>query len=133
MIDYFAKFFKLPFLEPYLKKDGDFSHGANFAVAGATAMNCSTLAKDDIKNCPIKSSLLVQLDWFESHLHSICSTVSECRERLAKSLILMGEIGGNDYNWALSQRNSMDEIYKMVPGVVHVIKMAIQETFQSVV
>ncbi|KNA09331.1 hypothetical protein SOVF_154570, partial [Spinacia oleracea] len=127
IIDYFSRFFKLPFLDPYHNREGNFTHGVNFAVAAATAMNCSTLAMKDIKNCPTNSSLLVQLDWFKSHLHSICSTASECKEKLATALIMMGEIGGNDYNWAFFQGNPIEDIYKMVPEVVQVIKETIKE------
>ncbi|XP_021715050.1 GDSL esterase/lipase At5g03980-like isoform X2 [Chenopodium quinoa] len=77
MIDYFAEFFKLPYLDPYLNKDGNFSHGVNFAVAGSTALNVSTLAQNNISYHATNTSLFVQLDWFKSHLHSICSSASE--------------------------------------------------------
>ncbi|KAL2903737.1 Acetylajmalan esterase, partial [Bienertia sinuspersici] len=71
-----TNFFTLTFLNPYLKKDGSFSHGANFAVVGANALNRSTLAKKSIGYCPTGSSLLSQLDWFKSRIHSICSNES---------------------------------------------------------
>ncbi|KAL2945200.1 hypothetical protein RDABS01_022911 [Bienertia sinuspersici] len=127
MIDFITNFFNLTFLDPHLKKDGNFSHGANFAVAGATALNCSILAKKGIGYCPTGSSLLSQLDWFKSRLRSICSSESECKEKLGKALIMMGEIGGNDYNWAFFQKKPIAEIKKLVPDVVQVIKEAIEE------
>ncbi|KMS96869.1 hypothetical protein BVRB_8g199450 [Beta vulgaris subsp. vulgaris] len=122
-----AKFFNLPFLDPYLNKDGNFTHGVNFAVAGASALNYSALAMKDIVSLVTNSSLDVQLDWFKSHLNSTFHSISECKERLAKSLIIMGEIGGNDYNWELFQRKSISKVYKMVPEVVQVIEKAIKE------
>ncbi|KMS94922.1 hypothetical protein BVRB_014090, partial [Beta vulgaris subsp. vulgaris] len=127
MIDYFTKFLNLPFLDPYLNKDGNFSHGVNFAVAGATALNTSILVTKHIVSNSTNSSLLVQLDWFKSHLNSICSDPSVCKQKLAKALIMMGEIGGNDYNRAFSQGKPIIEIYKTVPEVVQIIKYAIKE------
>ncbi|KAL2945151.1 hypothetical protein RDABS01_022862 [Bienertia sinuspersici] len=127
VIDFFSMYFKLPFLDPYLKKDGNFSHGVNFAVAGASALNATTLAKKGIQLKSTNSSLLVQLDWFKSHLNSICSTKSECKEKLASSLVVMGEIGGNDYNWALLQGKKLSTGYGMVPEIVQLIKNAIKE------
>lgn len=44
---------------------------------------------------------------------------------LANSLILMGEIGGNDYNSALSQGLPYDQLIKIVPKVVQSIGSAI--------
>ncbi|XP_056692403.1 acetylajmalan esterase isoform X4 [Spinacia oleracea] len=131
MIDYFTKYLKMPFLDPYLKKDGNFSHGVNFAVAGAAALNTSILAMKDIVTSNVtNSSLLVQLDWFKSHLNSICSTASECKEKLGKSLIMMGEIGGNDYNSVLFGKTSMLKAYDLVPEVVQVIKYVIKEVIK---
>ncbi|XP_021715053.1 GDSL esterase/lipase At1g28650-like [Chenopodium quinoa] len=128
MIDYFTKFFNMPFLDPYLNKDGNFSHGVNFAVAGAPALNVSTFAMKNIVTSNVtNSSLLVQLDWFKSHLKSVCSTESECKEKLADSLIVMGEIGGNDYNWEFFQRKDISKVYKMVPEVVQIIKYSVKE------
>ena len=38
----------LPFLNLYMNKDADFSHGVNFVVAGSTAMSMSSLIHDHI-------------------------------------------------------------------------------------
>ncbi|KAL2926404.1 hypothetical protein RDABS01_007260, partial [Bienertia sinuspersici] len=67
-------FFNLTFLEPHLKKDGNFSHGENVVVVGTIALNCSTPAMNSSRYYPI-----------------------ECKDKLGKALIMMGEIGGNDY------------------------------------
>ncbi|KAL2896032.1 hypothetical protein RDABS01_037816 [Bienertia sinuspersici] len=47
------------FLTPNLKKDGNFSHGANLIVSGADALNCSTLAKKSIGKPVIEIKKLV--------------------------------------------------------------------------
>lgn len=39
---------------------------------------------------------------------------------------MMGEIGGNDYNFAFFQGRTMHEVYKLVPYVVQAIKAAVQ-------
>ncbi|XP_019106248.2 GDSL esterase/lipase At1g31550 isoform X2 [Beta vulgaris subsp. vulgaris] len=49
------------------------------------------------------------------------------KERLQKSLVLMGEIGGNDFNGPFYQGKSIQEVCKLIPGVVKTIKDAIEE------
>ncbi|KAL2923915.1 hypothetical protein RDABS01_015406 [Bienertia sinuspersici] len=122
MIDFFATYFRLPLLSPYLNKQGNFKHGVNFAVAGSTALDADALAAKGATSPVTNSSLSVQLNWFKSHLHSICQNIS-----VRKSLVIMGEIGGNDYNYALLQGKTMDELRSMVPNVVHTIKEAVKE------
>ncbi|GAB4860363.1 hypothetical protein Ancab_035521 [Ancistrocladus abbreviatus] len=131
MIDFVARAFHLPFLKPYLEKGADFTHGVNFAVSGATALDASTLAARSILSQVTNSSLSVQLSWFRSHLKSICSSPSECKDKLARSLFIMGEIGGNDYDYALLQGKTLKAIYNLVPEVVHAIKNAVQEVIEQ--
>jgi hypothetical protein len=47
--------------------------------------------------------------------------VAEIRRRLENSLVLVGEIGGNDYNYAFFGNRSVDEVEKLIPGVVRTI------------
>jgi hypothetical protein len=44
---------------------------------------------------------------------------------MASSLFLLGEIGGNDYNQALFQGRSVDEVKTYVPDVVAGISAAL--------
>ncbi|KAL2899944.1 Acetylajmalan esterase [Bienertia sinuspersici] len=60
MIDFIAMYFHLPLLNPYLATGSDFTHGADFAVVGATANGGY-------------NSLARQLAWFRSHLNSTFS------------------------------------------------------------
>lgn len=64
----------LPFLSPYLKKDADFSHGVNFAVASSTAISIKDLAQRNITVNPqtVNTSLNVQVDWMADYLKSYC-------------------------------------------------------------
>ncbi|KAK9723668.1 hypothetical protein RND81_05G016600 [Saponaria officinalis] len=51
----------------------------------------------------------------------------DCRRRMQKSLVIMGEIGGNDYNFAFFHGQTVQEVYALVPQVIHSIKNAILE------
>ncbi|XP_057548268.1 acetylajmalan esterase-like [Amaranthus tricolor] len=114
--DFIATYFNLPQMNPYLASGSDFSHGINFAVVGATATG------DEQRN-----SLAKQLKWFKSYLNSSFSTPTAIKEKLQKSLVLMGEIGGNDFNGPFSQRKPISEVSALIPKVVNTIKDAILE------
>lgn len=114
MVDYFATYFNLPLLNPYLADGSDFTQGVNFAVVGATANGGDY-------------SLATQLSWFRCHLNSTFSDPMAIKERLQKSLVLMGEIGGNDFNGPFYRGRSIHEVCKLIPGVVKTIKDAVEE------
>ncbi|XP_010918533.1 GDSL esterase/lipase At5g03980 isoform X2 [Elaeis guineensis] len=127
MIDYLALSLKLPFVNPYLDKDANFNHGVNFAVAGGTALDVSFFKERGIMMPYTNSSLNVQLEWFKSHLDSICSSQTDCAEKLKHALFLVGEIGGNDYNYAFFGGKSITEVMNYVPHVVTSIINAAKE------
>lgn len=54
------------------------------------------------------------------------SNLTECAEKFKHSLFMVGEIGGNDYNYALFQGKTTEEVEDMVPDVVQAIKDAAQ-------
>ncbi|KAL2245212.1 UNVERIFIED_CONTAM: Acetylajmalan esterase [Sesamum indicum] len=122
MIDYIAIAAGLPFLPPYKNLDAaDFEHGVNFAVAGSTALPSQVLAAQHIFSPVTTSSLNVQLDWMFTHFSSICLNSRDCAEKLQNALFMVGEIGGNDYNYAIFQGKTMEELRSMVPDVVATI------------
>ncbi|CAD6243706.1 unnamed protein product [Miscanthus lutarioriparius] len=102
MIDYLAKDLGLPLLNPYLEEGADFSHGVNFAVAGATALDAAALARRGVAVPHTNSSLGVQLQRFKDFMSANTRSPQEIGEKLASSLVMVGEIGGNDYNYAFS-------------------------------
>jgi hypothetical protein len=53
------------------------------------------------------------------------SNLADCHEVLGNSLFLMGEIGGNDFNYPLFIRRSIAEIKTYVPHVINAITSAI--------
>ncbi|XP_022946880.1 acetylajmalan esterase-like [Cucurbita moschata] len=126
IIDYFAMDAGLPLLNPYLNKDALTRHGVNFAVAGSTALSSEALSQKKISSLVTNSSLDQQLDWMFSHFNSICYNQRDCIEKLKNALFLVGEIGGNDYNYALLQGKTIPEVKDMVPEVVQTIKKAVE-------
>ncbi|KAK4439687.1 GDSL esterase/lipase [Sesamum alatum] len=133
MIDYIAMAAGLPLLPPYKKLDGadDVEHGVNFAVAGSTALPSQVLAARNIYSPVTTSSLNVQLDWMFTHLRSnICIHHKDCVEKLQNALFMVGEIGGNDYNYAIFQGKTMEELRSMVPDVVATIIYAARRVIE---
>ncbi|KAG6512998.1 hypothetical protein ZIOFF_031144 [Zingiber officinale] len=120
----------LPLLPAYLDRrrvGGDFEQGANFAVAGATALDNSFFKERGIRIALTNVSLGVEIRWFRQLLPSLCSSPSDT---LQDSLIMMGEIGGNDYINPIFQRRSLEEVKSFVPFVVATISSAITELIE---
>ncbi|KNA04301.1 hypothetical protein SOVF_200930 [Spinacia oleracea] len=130
MIDFLAKAFGVPNLNPYLNKDAVFTHGVNFAFSGATALPSESLEEKNIVNPVTNSSLSVQLDWMWSHFNSICYNDQDCAEKLKNSLFIVGEIGSNDYYYAFSQGKTMKDANSMVFDVVQAIIEGIRRVIQ---
>ncbi|KAL4189439.1 hypothetical protein AMTRI_Chr08g165420 [Amborella trichopoda] len=127
VVDFVAEAFGLPLLPPYLSKlkgPADFRKGVNFAVAGATALNSSYFTKKNIGFLWTNSSLNVQLGWFYHLLPSLCRTDAACKSYFKKSVFLVGEIGGNDYNYAFIQGKSIEQVKSYVPDVINAIMNA---------
>ena len=49
----------------------------------------------------------------------------DCKEMLGDSLILMGDIGANDYVYMFFQGKSINEVEELVPLVIKAISSAI--------
>ena len=130
MIDYLAKDLGLPLLNPYLDEGADFSHGVNFAVAGATALDAASLARRGVAVPHTNSSLGVQLQRFKDFMSANTRSPQEIHEKLAQSLVMVGEIGGNDYNYAFSENKpaaggarSIYNLGRMATGVVEAMAL----------
>ncbi|KAL8032480.1 hypothetical protein ABFX02_13G098700 [Erythranthe guttata] len=125
-----AQRFGLPFVPPYIGGEngelhgGGFSKGVNFAVAGATALDYEFYEKLGFHNQDTNVSLGTQLDWFKRFL----STIPDgSKKYLERSLVVVGEIGGNDYNHPLEQGATYGVVKSFVPPVVDYIGSTIQE------
>ncbi|XP_002528395.2 GDSL esterase/lipase At5g03980 [Ricinus communis] len=126
MIDYIALSAGVPLLNPYLinPNASDHNRGVNFAVAGSTALPADVLARKRVLAPVTNSSLTIQLNWMSAHFNTTCDR-DKCQHN--KSLFMVGEIGGNDYNYALFQGKTVGEVKSMVPEVVQAIKTAVNK------
>ncbi|EYU28065.1 hypothetical protein MIMGU_mgv1a021493mg, partial [Erythranthe guttata] len=118
----------LPFVPPYTYggengelQGGGFSKGVNFAVVGATALGYEFYEKLGFHNPVTNVSLGTQLDWFKRFL----STIPDGKKYLERSLVVVGEIGGTDYNHPLGQGATYDVIQSFAPAV-ELIKLGLQ-------
>ncbi|KAI8002039.1 GDSL esterase/lipase [Camellia lanceoleosa] len=134
VIDFIAEYLGLPLVPPYFGGQNgsrmNFQEGVNFAVVGATALDIDFFEQRGIHNPFTNCSLGNQLDWFKRMLPSLCHTPSDCKKLLRNSLVLMGEIGGNDYNHAFDSGRNIEEIQSFVPPVINAIGFAINELIE---
>ncbi|KAK4259674.1 hypothetical protein QN277_005982 [Acacia crassicarpa] len=133
IIDFIAEYLGFEPLKPYLGiKNGEVKNwkieeGVNFAVAGATALNQDFFEEKGIASFLTNNSLSIQLGWFKELLPTLCNSSSSCNKILEKSLFVVGEIGGNDFNKPLVARRSLAEIENFVPHVIDAISSTISE------
>ncbi|KAL5719862.1 acetylajmaline esterase [Ranunculus cassubicifolius] len=124
VIDFIAEGLGLPYLPPYLGHSSkDFTQGVNFAVAGATAMNADFFERRSV-SITSNISLGAQFEWFKSILPSLCGSRSDCKDMFNTALFVVGEIGGNDYNYLLLQ-DQVEETESIASSVIEVITSAI--------
>ncbi|XP_078174257.1 GDSL esterase/lipase At1g28600-like isoform X2 [Carex rostrata] len=129
IVDFLAEEFGLPFLQPYLSQNGSFRQGANFAVAGATALEPSFFKQHNITTLamPLNTSLDFQLQWFQNLKPSLCQTTKGCRDYFGRSLFIVGEIGGNDYINMYVSRLSMTQLKSYASTIVQTIARTIKK------
>ncbi|KAF7012097.1 hypothetical protein CFC21_026331 [Triticum aestivum] len=128
ILDFIADEFGLPFVPPILGEEHNFTHGANFAVIGATALDLSYFYEKNITSAPpFNSSLSVQLDWFQKLKPTLCSTPQGCRDYFRRSVFLMGEFGGNDYTFIMAAGKTLDQVASFVPEIVQSISAGVEQ------
>ncbi|KAL6624690.1 hypothetical protein ACP70R_032011 [Stipagrostis hirtigluma subsp. patula] len=132
-----AEALELPLLPPYLSRQPQsFSHGANFAIVGGTALDAGFFLRRNAGSVPpFRSSLRAQIGWFRRLLkQSLCNSTAAadgCRERLARSLFVVGELGSNDYGYILAAGKSLSEAKSFVPDVVRAICRGIERLVEE--
>ncbi|KAL3729837.1 hypothetical protein ACJRO7_026918 [Eucalyptus globulus] len=123
MIDFIAEAFGLPDLKPNFEPGKGLHHdrsGVNFAVAGATAFDPTFFNAQELGSLLwTNHTLNVQLIWFQGLKSSL-----HCDPYFKKSLFLVGEIGGNNYNFLFTLGASVVQLRFMVPLVVGAITNA---------
>lgn len=119
--------YDLPSVPSYLELEDtshNFSKGANFAVAGATALggHVGSSVSSFLQHRPPTplSSFGAQIGWFEQLRPSLCATPERCDECLGKSLFVAG-FGWNDYLLLLAANKTVDETRMHARTVVKAI------------
>ncbi|PNT72504.1 GDSL esterase/lipase At1g28600 isoform X3 [Brachypodium distachyon] len=104
----------------------DFQHGANFAIISATANNGSFFAGKGMTINPF--SLDTQMLWFRAHVQQLTQQNPVGINVLSGALVALGEIGGNDYNFAFgSPGMTRERVRAFVPAVVDKLAAAVEE------
>lgn len=119
-----AEALELPLVPPFMSKAQNFTQGANFAIVGGTALDVGFFLRHNSGSVPpFRSSLRTQIAWFRKVVRQSlsCNTTAQCRERLAGSLFVVGELGLTDYSYILSGGKSLQEAKSFVPDVVQAI------------
>uniref|UniRef100_A0A0E0BYZ4 Esterase n=1 Tax=Oryza meridionalis TaxID=40149 RepID=A0A0E0BYZ4_9ORYZ len=130
IMDFIAEKFQVPFVPPSLGQGQDFTHGANFAVVGASALDLAFFLHNNITSVPpFNTSLSVQLEWFHKLKPTPCSTAQECRDYFRRSLFFMGEFGGNDYVFLQAAGKTVEQLIPYVPKVVGAISAGIEVSY----
>uniref|UniRef100_J3MEQ2 Esterase n=1 Tax=Oryza brachyantha TaxID=4533 RepID=J3MEQ2_ORYBR len=123
-----AQEFGLPLLPPSNAKNASFAQGANFAITGATALDTKFFEKRGLgKTVWNSGSLFTQIQWLRDMKPSFCSSAQDCKDFFAKSLFVVGEFGGNDYNAPLFAGKDLREAYNLMPHVVQGISDGIEQ------
>lgn len=127
MVDFLCAALNVPFLRPHLappptKNSSSSSANENFAVAGATALDVATLKKEANVTSFTPDSLGVQLGWFKNDTAHL---------NLSHALVYFGEIGGNDYNYALGAQRPPKVVAALIPSVIKEIAAALDQILTS--
>ncbi|XP_072998542.1 GDSL esterase/lipase At5g45910-like [Typha latifolia] len=126
IVDFLAETFGLPLPPPSKATGKDFSKGANMAIIGATTLDASFFQSIGVGDKIWNSGPLdTQIQWFEQLMPSICS--QDCKNYLSKSLFVVGEFGGNDYNPSLFSGKSPSEVSTYVPKVINAISKGVEK------
>ncbi|GJN06445.1 hypothetical protein PR202_ga24174 [Eleusine coracana subsp. coracana] len=122
----------LPLLPPSQATNHSFLQGANFAVAGGTALNRTFFLENGYQIfTPYNVSLGDQLGWFDAMKPSLCNSTQACEEYFAKALFVVGEFGWNDYGFMLLSGRRVDEIRSHTPQVVGMICAATEKLIEE--
>ncbi|XP_008655643.1 GDSL esterase/lipase At1g28590 [Zea mays] len=136
VIDFIAQALGLPLLPPSLAKDQSFKQGANFAVAGATALKTSTTSPALYPQLavaggavppPNNISLADELGWFDAMKPALCGSPQACKDYFAKALFVVGELGWNDYGVMVVGGKSVAEAQSYVPQIIATIVAATEK------
>jgi len=128
VIDYLCDALSMPPLSPYKDSSSNFSNGANFAIAGSTALSSDFFSRFNIgspgslmwKSNP--ESFQTQIDWFHKFVaEKECMGKDEaaCKAELENVLFWIGEIGGDDYSRLSGSSAATKQVTEQAVGHVY--------------
>ncbi|AQK80478.1 GDSL esterase/lipase [Zea mays] len=128
VVDFLAEKFGLPLLKPSKQGGANFKQGANMAIIGATTMDSGFFQSLGIagkiwNNGPLNT----QIQWFQQLMPSICGSRQACKSYLSKSLFVLGEFGGNDYNAQLFGGYSPEQASRQSGTIVDAIGRGVEQ------
>ncbi|KAF8760475.1 hypothetical protein HU200_010097 [Digitaria exilis] len=123
--------FGLPLPPPSQAQGKDFRKGANFAITGATALEYSFFKAHGIdQRIWNTGSINTQIGWLENMKPSLCKSDKECKDYFSKSLFVVGEFGGNDYNAPLFSGVPFSDVKTYVPLVAKAIANGVEKLIE---
>ncbi|KAK4488669.1 hypothetical protein RD792_004440 [Penstemon davidsonii] len=129
-IDIGATAMGFPVLTPYLGGNASSNNAIIFAVARSPILGRSFFASRRVRIPPYAMPLNIQLSWFKQHIHSICSTPTDCVDKVGRSLILFGDVEANDITFPLLQGKSIREVRTYVSKVTQAQISAAKEVIK---
>uniref|UniRef100_A0A0D9WQW9 Esterase n=1 Tax=Leersia perrieri TaxID=77586 RepID=A0A0D9WQW9_9ORYZ len=130
-VDFLAEHFGLPLPPASKAHNVDFSKGANFAITGATALEYSFFKAHGIdQRIWNTGSINTQIGWLQDMKPSLCKSDSECKDYFGRSLFVVGEFGGNDYNAPLFSGVAFSEVKTYVPLVAKAIVNGVEKLIE---
>ncbi|KAK4763116.1 hypothetical protein SAY86_008884 [Trapa natans] len=127
VIDHICHALGIPQVPPYKNQSSNFSNGANFALAGSTALPGSFLQKNNLLSLiwkTIPQTYELQLQWFNEFMQKLKSGAKPDMER---ALFWIGSVGARDFSrihmastfsagWVT--HNAIDHVHKLIQGMV---------------
>ncbi|NP_001150078.1 GDSL esterase/lipase At5g45910 [Zea mays] len=131
VVDFLAEHFGLPLPPPSQAKGKDFKKGANFAITGATALEYSFFKAHGIdQRIWNTGSINTQIGWLQDMKPSLCKSEQDCKDYFSKSLFVVGEFGGNDYNAPLFSGVPFSDVKTYVPLVAKAIANGVEKLIE---
>ncbi|XP_020180857.1 GDSL esterase/lipase At1g28600-like isoform X1 [Aegilops tauschii subsp. strangulata] len=127
VLDFIVAALGMSYPKPYFAGEAaaDFQRGVNFAFSGSTALGPEFFKSRGLTPF-VPLSLANQTAWFKKVLQ-LAGSVHEQRKLTSKSLVMMGEIGINDYLVALMAKRTGEEVRTFVPHIVGAISSLLTE------
>ncbi|KAK1267145.1 GDSL esterase/lipase [Acorus gramineus] len=121
VVDFLSSALSLPFLPPFktTTNTSKFPFGANFAVAGSTAIDHGFFVKNNMTLDITPQSIGTEREWFEGLMEREgCGRGREegCALAMEGALFWVGEIGVNDYAYSVGSSVSTKEIQRLAVG-----------------